>query len=249
MKSILKIKEFVSILLLLLCSKAIAEAPLKIKNGIVAGYGGRQQYTEKILLLPSHVTSIGRQAFEENQYLKEVILSNCELLRIIDYAAFQRCESLEHIEFSKNIEVIAAFSFNYCKKLLSVDLSGCSSFVLLDEYAFNKCESLKTLKLPRSLKRIGNRAFYRCNNLEEIDLSHCKNLEYIGEKAFDFSRSSLYEKPHNVVIKLPFNIITIYENSFGTKDYCSELLIPKGANELKQKIIKSGFPEKRIREY
>jgi|GEM_PF-1727291 Leucine Rich Repeat. len=249
MKSILDVKKIISILFFLLCSKTIAETALKIKNGIVVGYRGSQQYMEKTLLLPSQVTAIARQAFEENQYLKEVVLSNCKLLRVIDYAAFQRCESLEYIEFPKNIEMIAAFSFNYCKRLLSVDLSNCSSLLLIDEYAFNKCENLKTLKLPQSLKRIGSRAFYRCNNLKEIDLSHCKNLEYIGEKVFDFSRSSLYETPHNVVIKLPFNVTTIYENTFGVSDYCSELLIPKGAKELKQKIIKSGFPEKRIREY
>lgn len=242
-------KKIISILLLLLCENAITESALKIKNGIVTGYKGREQHTDKTLQPPPQVIVIGRQAFEENLYLKNVDLSNCKLLQLIDYGAFQRCGLLENIEFPKNIEVIGAFSFNYCKSLLCIDLSNCERLTLIDEYAFNKCEHLQTLKLPKTIKRIGNRAFYRCNNLKEIDLSHCKNLEYIGEKTFDFSRASLYEKPSNVVIKLPINIITICENSFGSRDYCSKLFIPKDAKELYQKIIKSGFPKDRIREY
>ncbi len=240
-------RKIIVILFLLLCKDAIAENTLKIKDGTVTGYRGMK--AEKVLKLTQDVKVIGRQAFEEDRYLKVLDLSECSMLRIIDYAAFQRCEVLEHIEFPKNLEVIRGFAFNYCKELLNIDLSSCLSLTILDEYAFNKCENLKTIKIPRSIKKIGNRAFYRCNNLKEIDLSQCNNLEFIGEKAFDFSRSSLYEKSHNVVIKLPFNITTIYENSFGNRDYCNEILIPRGAKELREKIIKSGFPKERIREY
>lgn len=246
MKPIFNAKKITAILLLFLFAEVTPESILKIKDGIVTGSRG---VLEEEVKLPPHITVIGRQAFEENPYLKKIDLSECELLYLIDYASFQRCEVLEHIEFSKSIRVIKGFAFNYCRKLLTVDLSNCKRLALIDEYAFNKCENLKTLKLPRNIKRIANRAFYRCNNLKEIDLSHCNSLEYIGEKAFDFSRSSLYEKHSSVVIKLPFNITTIHENSFGSRDYSQELFIPKGAKELRKKIIKSGFPEERIKEY
>ncbi|MGP1437933.1 MAG: hypothetical protein ACTTKH_02535, partial [Treponema sp.] len=65
----------------------------------------------------------------------------------------------------------------------------------------------------------------------------------------DFSRVSLYEKPNNIIIKLPFNITTIYKNAFGNRDYCQNLLIPRNAKDLRKKIIQSGFPEERITEY
>ena len=249
MKYIFRNKTIICLFVFFLLNvgKTNSENSLKIKDGVLTGYRGFKE--AKTLDVPSQIISIGRQAFEEDRYLKELNMSDCEMLRLIDYAAFQRCELLEDIKFPKNIEIIGAFSFNYCKKLLSVDLSNCELLTSIEEYAFNKCTSLKTLKLPKNLKKIGNRAFYKCNNLKEIDLSHCKTLEYIGEKAFDFSRSSSYEKPNSVVIKLPFNVSIIYENSFGSRDYCKELFIPKNAKELRQKIIKSGFPKERIREY
>ncbi|MGP1438256.1 MAG: leucine-rich repeat domain-containing protein, partial [Treponema sp.] len=167
-------------LFLLFYSNLFAEITLKIKDGIVTGYRSTAQ---EILKLPSNVITIGRQAFEENTQFKELDLSECKSLQLIDYAAFQRCK-IEQIKFAQNLKAINAFAFNYCKKLLSLDFSNCENLILIDEYAFNKCENLKILKLPHSLKKIGNRAFYRCNSLKEIDLSHCKNLEYIGEKAF-----------------------------------------------------------------
>ena len=81
-------------------------------------------------------------------------------------------------------------------------------------------------------------SFTNCSNLTAIDLSACTDLDTIGDLCF----SGLA----NAVVTLPSSIKIIENMSFGATDdnYCKKVIVPN--NEIKQLLLRSGYPEARI---
>ena len=81
-------------------------------------------------------------------------------------------------------------------------------------------------------------SFTNCSNLTAIDLSACTDLDTIGGLCF----SGLA----NAVVTLPSSIKIIENMSFGATDdnYCKKVIVPN--NEIKQLLLRSGYPEARI---
>ena len=69
----------------------------------------------------------------------------------------------------------------------------------------------------------------------------CSKLTKIGQWAFSGCT--------NAVVKLPASITEVEEKAFGKNNetYCQKVLVPN--EEIKQLVIKSGYPENRIEMY
>lgn len=138
-------------------------------------------HTLETAILPSTLTSIGKEAFYGTS-IRELDLS----ANTIGERAFASNPCLETVKLTANSTGIKAFAD--CLALKTVELSGLASvnnsvflncvsleYITLPEnctniypYAFSGCQSLKEIDLPDGLQTIMGYAFENCSSLEEI---------------------------------------------------------------------------------
>lgn len=86
------------------------------------------------------ITSIKERAFEKNQSIKSVVISNT--IKTINSSAFDTCHNLKYVDFGKT-EYINSMAFNMCDSLeyliFGKELKGIGS------YSFGGCTGLKTI--------------------------------------------------------------------------------------------------------
>ena len=144
-------------------------------------------------------TSIGVNAFYNNQYITNVILP--DTVTTIDDYAFAN-SSLQTISLSTNLQSIGNMAFQQaqinafempnsvtyvgygifqnCYELTDVTLSENLEEVSSSMFWF--CENLQNITLPERIRTINSQAFYYCYNLTNINLP--STLETIGSQAF-----------------------------------------------------------------
>ncbi len=136
----------------------------------------------------SQCTSIGKNAFKNQESLTEIILP--EGVTSIGSSAFAYCESLENIVLSDSLETIGENAFRHCESLTEIlfpsnlhyigreafDSSAIGNFVLpsslweIGSEAFTCCDNLTAVTVPDSVQFIGENAFSHCENLESATL-------------------------------------------------------------------------------
>lgn len=166
---------------------------LIIKDGKLTGYIGKSA----IVIIPAGITAICESAFEDNEVIKEVILS--DTVTEIRQFAFQ-FSSLERIALSENLRRIGDAAFIGCRSLAEIRLP--EDLQEIGSCAFEECESLCEIRLPRGVKHIPSSCFLD-SGLSSIDLA---NVESIGLGAL--SSCQITE------IKLPETIKRINSNVF-----------------------------------
>lgn len=156
----------------------------------------------------------------------------------------------ENCKITKNITVLAITNYNKFKIEDNV-LIGCDG-----EKPKGK------IIIPNGIKKISNHAFYQCNTVTNFDFSSCSDLEEIGQFAFfgcaklkivELSnciklkniKASAFFGCREAIVKLPFHINTIEENSFGDSGYYCKMLMVSNEN-IKEKVKASGYIEHRI---
>lgn len=119
-------------------------------------------------ILPDKCTQIGRNAFSDCSFLKNVKLSDA-LTEIDDYT-FDSCYELRTFKLPEMLEAIGQNAFQYC------------SYIAFD--------------FPESLKSIGYCAFQNTNRYgEKAELILPKNVSSIGQWAFTDSKYTYAEIP------------------------------------------------------
>ena len=123
------------------------------------------------IALPTHLRSIGRKAFSENDRLTSVTMP--QTLLTMGQGAFEQCYSLTSIVIPDSLRVIPKEAFNSCIKLSSV--SWGDAVEEIGDYAFWAMGQMSSthiteLNLPMSLRKVGECAFGACNN----------NLRYVN---------------------------------------------------------------------
>ena len=88
--------------------------------------------------IPSHVTNIGKFAFDVCTNLTEVVIPN-------------------------GLTVIDEFAFNGCANLTKIEIP--SSVVRIADRAFCYCTSLEKIVIPNNVTIVGGLAFYECDKL------------------------------------------------------------------------------------
>lgn len=136
------------------------------------------------LTIASTVTSIGENAFYNDQY---IVMDNLNLSDVTDLgeSAFYNCDRIRSVTLSDNLEAIPDNVFNN---------SG-----------------VQTVNFPSALKSIGDGAFANCPlSMSSIDLP--EGLETIGRDAFRLSLDSSNVNLKSVTI--PSTVTSIGENAF-----------------------------------
>jgi len=208
---------------------------------------------ESIDLSACHkLTKIGWSIFEGCSKLKSVNLTGCSELKEIGGDAFSGCSKLKSVNLSgcSELKEIGREAFKNCTSLESIDLSPCHKLTKIGWSIFEGCSKLKSVNLSGcgEIKEIEGEnwydydgAFFECSTLESIDLSPCTKLTKIGEGTFLGCTKA--------VVKLSASITVIGELAFGKYggSCCKNVLVPN--EEIRQLVIKSGYPEIRIEMY
>lgn len=105
-----------------------------------------------------NVTSIAKNAFKNNTYVKKVIIGN-------------------------NIKTIGSNAFYGCKKLKTVKMG--KRVTDIGNKAFYKCTSLTAVTIPSKVKKIGKSAFEGCKKLKTITIkTKLLKSKQVGKRAF-----------------------------------------------------------------
>lgn len=137
--------------------RMVLSAP--IKNTFELSHTTLNKYTgsEKDVVVPPAVRTIGQQAFRKNLSLETVILPSC--LEVIEEGAFQGCKNLRSIHIPPSVWRIEARAFDGCEHLEKVLLP--TGLIHLGDNAFAACKALKTIALPGTISKVENWTFYK----------------------------------------------------------------------------------------
>lgn len=108
--------------------------------------------------------------------LREFAFQNCENLKIVD---FSKCIKMKRLGW--NSYTMGSTVFSKCTNLETVILPPNLEYLCGEP--FEGCSALKNITFPSALKEIGYNVFTNCSSLGEIDLSNTQ-LTTIGYKAF-----------------------------------------------------------------
>lgn len=151
-------------------------------------YYAHDLYLNKVLVtnieIPSNVTSISDNAFENCNSLISVTIAN-DVINI-GKNAFSNCENLTNVTISDNVNSIDAYAFYNCINL--TDISIGNGVTTIGNSAFEGCIGLIEVTIPDNVKYIGSSAFYDCSNITDAFIS--ESVTYIGNDAF-YNCSSL----------------------------------------------------------
>ena len=159
------------------------------------------------IIIPDGVTSIGSNAFSNNDSLTSVTLPNS--VTTIGGAAFHPCSALTSVNIPDGVTSIEEHTFNGCSGLTSITIpDGVTS---IGNSAFKDCSGLTSINIPDGVTSIGESAFAYCSGLTSITIPD--GVTSIGESAFR-GCSSL------ISINIPDAVMSIGYSTFA---YCSKL--------------------------
>ena len=100
--------------------------------------------SSEVVYVPDSVRTIGFGAFEDNDYIKKVVLPN--RLESIEYNAFAECDYLLEIDIPDSVTEIGSAAFSNCKSLCDVSIG-------------------------KSVETVGSGIFAGCSSLKDLDVS------------------------------------------------------------------------------
>ena len=174
------------------------------------------------------------------------------------WGAFNSCIHLTEVKLPASINQLQGNPFSGCTNLttLTVD-DGNATYGSAGNMIYTKdtntlvcvARGLEgSVTVPANVKSIGNGAFSRYTKLESVTIP--ANIQFISSGAFDSCR--------NAEIVLAEGIstdITILDGTFGEngkeETLCKKVKIKDDANynDIKNKVVASGYPEDRIEKY
>ena len=100
--------------------------------------------SSEVVYVPDSVRVIGYGAFEDNDYIKKVVLP--ARLETIEYNAFAECDNLLEIDIPDSVTKIGSS-------------------------AFANCKSLSDVYIGKSVEELGSGIFAGCSSLKDLDVS------------------------------------------------------------------------------
>lgn len=224
------------------------QADFIIENNILIHYNGKG----KKVIIPSHVTIIGKNAFKNCHNLITIYIPNS--VTKIEARAFSGCSNLKEVFLPNSIVEIGAWAFLGCYHLKNISIPN--SVKMIGNAAFSNCNHLITITIPNSVTIIGAWLFMNCSHLIRVVLpssitsmivpnmfDSCPSLEEVimepGNTNYITSDGVLFKKvtsglelvlyPANKkgqTYHIPDNVISIAGNAFLGCHELTHIFIP-----------------------
>ena len=152
---------------------------------------------------------------------------------IISRPSLNLCYQLQKISIGSSIQIIKDHAFNKCKSLQSIEFADDDNRedeLIIEQYAFNECSQANLENgLPSFLTSIGQYAFYKCGGITEVTFH--SRIESIGSYCFaetglrkvifecelKSTSEHLFDKCSNLVeIDFPIQVETIGKYSYAS---------------------------------
>ena len=127
---------------------------------------------------PDGLKTIGAYAFEENQRLRDVTITDG--VETIERSAFQGA-GVETVIMPDSVTSIGELAFYNSKSLSEITLS--KNLKEIPDYIFYNCSSLSEVEIPASVKKIGTSILSGCESLEKVTIKS-PELTSISSSAF-----------------------------------------------------------------
>lgn len=127
---------------------------------------------------PDSLKTIGAYAFEENQRLRDVTITDG--VETIERSAFQGA-GVETVIMPDSVTSIGELAFYNSKSLSEITLS--KNLKEIPDYIFYNCSSLSEVEIPASVKKIGTSILSGCESLEKVTIKS-PELTSISSSAF-----------------------------------------------------------------
>lgn len=176
-----------------------------IDGGTLVSYTG----DDPDITIPLGITSIGKDAFSNNQKLRSVYIP--DEVSSIDYAAFENCKNLEKVDIGDGVKSIG-------------------------QSAFSGCLNLSDVNIPRYVESIGSGAFAACPNLSNVSIDE-KNRNYVCLDGVIYTRDGqemvqyLAGRPYSTY-QIPEPVKEIGEFSFYGANMLTSVSIVHGVSEI-----------------
>ncbi len=180
-----------------------------VRQKLNGKYKGVISIPEKILYEGKvyKVTSIGPNAFEDNEYLESVIIPNS--VTSIGETAFEGCKRLSSINIPNSLEKIERSVFMGCSALTSINIP--SSVISIGVAAFSSCNGLTSINIPSSVTNIESYAFSYCGALTSVSIP--SGIKHITGYVFSGCKEL-------TSVTIPDGVIDIHDEAFSS---CSKL--------------------------
>ena len=165
--------------------------------------------TDSEVVIPSGITTIGREAFAGNTVITSV--SFPDSVNYIEHSAFSGCTALETVHLPDRI-------------------------LAIEDSAFYGCESLREFSVGKDLESLGSGVFADCISLENVVISS-ENKNFVCEDGaiYDINRTTLYQYLPGAKAsdyKMPDTVEDVLRYSFWGCHNLRNVLLSSGLEEI-----------------
>ena len=217
--------------------KADVESDFVIEDGVLTSYTGDSEE----VIIPEGVTTIGYQAFFNNQTIKKVVIP--EGVTVIKRDAFSGCANLSELEIPESVEEISISSVietKWLEEQRKLDPYVVVNDILIDgetvvgrvtipntvrvigENAFSGSK-ITSVDIPNSVQVIGVAAFQDCQRITKVTMTD--SVKEIGQIAFYRCRAL-------TSIKLSNNVTILDGDVFSFCSSLQKIVLPKKLKEI-----------------
>jgi hypothetical protein len=135
--------------------------------------------------------------------------------------AFGAYSKVRNVIVPDSVRIIESQAFNYCDNLDSVVFSKNSGLLTVSDYAFFNCKTITVVNLPASVEEIGYRAFSTCPSINNLIVDF-GNLNYCSKNG------AIYSKDMKKLVALAPASYISSDIVPGGETSMSEIIIPDG---------------------
>lgn len=183
--------------------------------------------------LNAKLETIGRSAFQNCTYLRNINLAEMKNLKTIKYSAFMDADRLPPITLPASVTTMEDRAFWGIDSLKSFTFAPGSQLTAIPATCFAHCTSLETLTLPDGIQTIGAEAFYNCASLTEITFGtqltsfannwslfgYCQKLRKVVLPGATFPFTGSFWLPDDCTLYVNPALLNTYRESEFTRNY------------------------------
>lgn len=193
-------------------SSSYEYGPVEIEEGIKKlDYSAFYDGKITSVLLPSTLTSLGKQAFLNSTITsistRRVTTSSFpDAITTIPDRCFQNCASLSTISFPSKLKTLGEYAFSGCTRITQITLP--TTVTLIDDGCFRSCSSLTKININQlSITTLNGSCFSDCTSLNGVQIPTTVTII----ENYCFNNCSSWSGALN----LPSNLTSIGYNAFS----------------------------------